>query len=270
MLNITAVITVRNEAKYLPVTLKSLADCSIGIVILDHESTDNTGEILQSFRGNIVKKVRVPYKGYFSLTDQINEKSEIIATLDTDWVIHQDADEILESPQPGESLRDGIERIASEGCNAINFNEFVFIPTRSNTSYEGLDFYQSMLYYYFFEPKPFRLMRAWKKSDDINIAEGGHQLTSGKTLVFPAKNFNLRHYIVLSLEHANKKYHQRRFSPEDVAKGWHHKRMQVPAEIKLPAETSLNKLAFPGSKEFILSDPWKNHFWDLPESQLIQ
>ncbi|MCK9424095.1 MAG: glycosyltransferase family 2 protein [Bacteroidales bacterium] len=265
MLNITAVIAVRNEAKYLPVTLRTLAECKIGIVILDHGSTDGTEEILRSFGGDILNKVQMLYKGFFSLTDQINEKSTIIEALDTEWVIHQDADEILESPEPGESLRDGIERIASEGFSAINFNEFVFIPTRANPSYEGEDFYHSMFYYYFFEPKPIRLMRVWKKSRDIHMSEGGHLLTTKVPLVLPTRNFNLRHYIFLSKEHALQKYHQRKFSQEDLDKGWHRRRLQMPSDISLPDENSLNRLPFPESKDFSIANPWKSHFWQLKE-----
>jgi len=260
---ITAVIAIRNEAKYLPVTLKNLIDCNINIVILDHESTDCSDEILQCLQAGNVKKVRIPYRGYFSLTDQIKAKCEIIETLETDWVIHQDADEVLESPEPGESLRDGIERIANEGCNAINFNEFVFIPTKSNPSYEGQDFYKSMLDYYFFENKPLRLMRAWKKSKDIQLSDGGHKLTSKNSLVFPGKNFNLRHYIVLSMDHAIQKYSQRTFSPEDLEKGWHSKRLKMPKEPSLPDENFLNRLPSSNSKEFTTANPWKIHFWEL-------
>ncbi|MEI7981767.1 MAG: glycosyltransferase family 2 protein [Bacteroidota bacterium] len=266
MLKITAVIAVRNEAKYLPTTLRFLSDHKISIIILDHGSTDGTDKILESFHGSIIRKIQIPYKGYFSLTDQINEKSAIIETVDTDWVIHQDADEVLESPEPGESLREGIERIASEGCNAINFNEFVFIPTRSTPSYEEGDFYHSMLQYYFFENKPFRLMRAWKKSQDIQLSDGGHKLSSGKPLIFTDKNFNLRHYIVLSKEHAMKKYNQRKFSQEDLDKGWHRKRLEIPKELSLPDEKFLKRLPSSGSKDFNLEKPWKSHFWELKES----
>lgn len=263
MLKITAIIAVRNDAQSLKIVLTNLAKNNISVAIIDHESTDGIQEVLRSFRETIVHVVVMPFKGYFSLTDQIALKSEIANELDTEWLIHQDADEIMDSPKKGETFRAGIERVAMEGCNVINFDEFVFLPTRPHLFNKGTDFYHSMLDYYFFEPNPFRLMRAWRKIGSISMAEGGHKLISSEPLIFPEENFILRHYLVLSKEHAMQKYLNRIYSQEDLEKGWHTRRMQFPSDFNFPDQSKLNTLPFAESKEFNRSNPWKVHFWQI-------
>ena len=111
-MDITAIIGIRNESRYLPITIKHLIDSHIKIIIIDNGSDDNTRNVLNAFKNHINFYMQLPYKGYFDLTEQINIKNDIIENLDTDWVIHQDADEILESPIPNETLREGIERVS--------------------------------------------------------------------------------------------------------------------------------------------------------------
>ncbi|MCK9204707.1 MAG: glycosyltransferase family 2 protein [Bacteroidales bacterium] len=262
MLNITAIIAVRNETKYLPVTLAALACCDINFIIIDHGSTDDIDHILKQFHHNLIKNICIPYKGYFSLSDQIIEKNKIIESVNTDWLIHQDADEILESPEPGETLRDGIQRINEQGFTAMNFNEFVFIPTLSNSNHESGNFYHTMLHYYFYEPVQFRLNRAWKKNRNVYLSDGGHNLASKDLLLFPRDAFVLRHYICLSKEHIINKYKNRNFSKEDLDKGWHKKRLNFTDAFSFPDEFVLQKLPFAESKDFITVNPWKNHFWE--------
>lgn len=260
---ITAIIGVRNESKYLRITLRQLVESNIQIVIIDNDSIDNTKQIISDFKSHIIKYLRLPFKECFDLTEQINVKNEIINELKTDWVIHQDADEVLESPFPNENLRTGIERVSANGCNAINFNEFVFIPTRQNPDYEDSNFLESMLSYYFFEPRPSRLMRAWKTESDFKLISGGHEIESINKPIFPTESFVLRHYMVLSYNHAINKYSKRIFSNEDISKGWHKKRINFPIKFSLPDENSLKKLPYWNSKNWDLSDPLKNHFWEF-------
>lgn len=262
-MRITAIIAARNEATYLPVTLQHLVDSRISLAIIDHESNDSSRDIYESFRQHIVYQTCLPYKGYFSLTDQLATKAKVISELSSDWWIHQDADEILESPRPNESLRDGIERIARDGFDAINCDEFVFTPTRQHLDYEQTDFYRSMLHYYFFEPSPMRLMRIWKNLPGIRQAGGGHKLIASFPLNVSPEAFILRHYIVLSAKHANTKYSQRCFAPEDLAKGWHRKRVinDLSSPLILPDMTDLHKMEAWDSKAFIKTFPRRAHFW---------
>ena len=260
-MKITAIFCVRNEDMYLDVTLARLAASDISLAIIDNDSTDRTPLICDKYRKHIVYQSRLEFRGVFSLTEQLEAKAEVVRQAASDWFIHHDADEVLQSPQPEESLREGIERVATEGCNVINFDEFVFVPTTNADHFEYQDFYEQMLHYYFFEPRPQRLMRAWRHQPAITQANGGHILKGCELRVCP-QNFILRHYPSLSLAHARQKYPMRQFAAEDLAKGWHAKRLNVRSDtIALPPQNSLKALPFPDDKDFDRSEPWKKHFW---------
>jgi len=262
-MKITAVIAFRNEEKYLGVTLRHLVEAGIRLAIIDNDSTDRSPEIVKQFGRYIDHHENLPFHGRFNLTEQIEMKSRVIQQLDTNWVIHQDADEILQSPRKNESLKEGIERVEMEGCTAINFDEFVFVPTLQQPSFEGGNFFKEMLYYYFFESFPNRLMRAWKNIPGVFQENGGHALKSVNPLAFPSESFLLRHYIVLSQKHSDNKYAKRLFAEEDLNKNWHQSRVNFPKAVHLPDETLLHKLDSFNSKEFVKSSPCKKHFWEI-------
>lgn len=262
-MNITAIIGIRNESRYLPITLKHLTESDINIILIDNDSDDNTKDILKPFKKYIVDYIKLPFKGYFDLTEQINIKNEIIENINADWVIHQDADEILESPFKNENLREGIERISNNGYNVINFHELVFIPTKQKSNFDNSNFLESMLHYYFFEPHPFRLMRAWKKDCGYKLIAGGHNIESNDKTKFSPDTFILRHYIALSLDHAIGKYSSRTYSKIDISKGWHKKRLEFPSKLSLPDENNLKKISCWDNKEWDLSEPLNKHFWEF-------
>ena len=65
----------------------------------------------------------LPFYGTFDLARQLAAKLAIINELDADWVIHADADELMESPREGETLRDGIAE-----CEWVLFEESSHMP----------------------------------------------------------------------------------------------------------------------------------------------
>jgi hypothetical protein len=146
---------------------------------------------------------------------------------------------------------------------AINFDEFVFLP-EPGKDYFNRNYYCEMLQYYFFEPYGNRLNRAWKKDARItNCNSGGHRL-SGATLKFPPFNHLLRHYIVLSAEHAKKKYLHRTFDINEIEKGWHGNRLNFTYEnLELPDESQfLFRLGKYDSRPLFKENPSKRHFWE--------
>lgn len=260
-MKITAVMCVRNEEKYLDVTLSHLAANGISLAIIDNDSTDRTQEICEKYQSHIVYRGRLPYDGAFSVTKQLAVKSLVYESVQSDWFIHMDADEILQSPRPGESLREGFERITAEGWNAVNFDEFVFLP-EAHEAFEERDFFKGMRHYYFFEPCPKRLMRAWRTGVGIRQIDGGHRLGAENLRVAP-EDFILRHYPSLSLSHARNKHPDRVIAGEDIAKGWHVNRLSIRAdEVVLPPRNELKVLNSCDDKQFDKSDPWKQHFWN--------
>lgn len=257
-LPITAILCVRNEERYLRTTLSHLTRNGVRLVVIDNESVDSTLQILDDFASHIVGRHMLRWCGHFDLTAVIERVRPIVDEITSGWIVWQDADEILESHDPSESLRKAIERIDATGANVINFDEFVFLPLGMDVQ-PGQDYRSLIRHYYFHAPAPLRLMRAWRAGHGLAQADGGHHVV-GEGLRVHGRNLVLRHYPFLSPEHARTKYVQRNFASRDVAKGWHAKRMDVlPADMEFPASERLARWS-PG-EPLDTSNPWPNHYW---------
>ncbi|MEH3118761.1 MAG: sulfotransferase [Methylorubrum populi] len=243
-MRIVAIISARNEQLMLPRTLDHLHRQGIDVCIIDNESTDRTRAIAERFRDRGVFRIEtLPYRGYFELTQQLQMKQRLAEEIEADWFIHQDADEILQAPEGFPDLRSAIATADAAGANAINFDEFVFAPC-AGENFEDDDHVAKMRRYYFFEPVPNRLVRAWKKKALARqlTATGGHQEYGEHLKLFP-ENFILRHYIALSLGHLKSQYLGRVFCGRELEKGWHHNRVATTLDFaRLPEPDQLHDL----------------------------
>jgi hypothetical protein len=255
---VTAIICVRNEEAYLRTTLSHLVRNSVRLMIIDNGSTDGTRRILDEFGASIDQHERLEWLGALDLVAILEVKARLAQRLREGWIIHQDADEILGSNLPHETLRGAIERIGATGANAINFEEFVFLPL-CGISIAGTDFSSSLRHYYFHEPRKLRLMRAWRAESNLSQARGGHVVTGPGRHLHP-ENLVLRHYPFLNAEHARRKYQTRKFAERGVARGWHRNRMRIePSDMEFPSAARL-KTWVPG-QPLDTSDPWTCHYW---------
>ncbi|MEM9168730.1 MAG: sulfotransferase [Pseudomonadota bacterium] len=236
MLKIVAIIMARNAGATLRPVLAQLFANDIDVAVIDHGSTDETPALLDDLRGRIAVIEQAPFDGVFRLADQLRRKRDVMARLPADWIIHLDADEILESPVPGETLRAFVERADADGADAIDCDEFVFVPIDETETFEGSDFVSEMRHYYHFQPpgrplqRVFRANRlgpAWDStgghralgdtSRDQDAAAGGGRLA--------AEKLRHRHYIGLSLAHLQRQYLSRVFAAEELQRGWHLNRV---------------------------------------------
>ncbi|HVA17271.1 MAG TPA: glycosyltransferase family 2 protein [Candidatus Dormibacteraeota bacterium] len=267
-MQIVAIIAARNEEAYIANSLRYLIANGIYFAILDNGSTDSTMAIATGaeFHSSSVGLEQVKYAGAYNWTDILQRKMEVINRIDADWVIHLDADEIMHSYHLGEHLADAIRRIDEQGFNVINFDEFVFLPI--DYDYEP-DRHgpQRMRHYYFFEPFAPRLMRAWKKAAGLSMVDAGGHVLSGPHIRLAPETMALRHYIFRDQNHAFTKYAERRFGPEDLARGWHRQRANQPIEnFRLPAASHLSRLSEADAREFDRTRPAKLHYWHWPKA----
>lgn len=255
-----AVLAVRNGLPYLPRFLSELNAQNIEVAVIDHDSSDGSYDVCLNDLGHGVCLLeRMPFTGVFSLREQLRYKQAVIDKLSADWIIHQDVDELLQSPTPGESLSEAIHRADTAGANCINFDEFIFLPYPDDIA--DADFFSSH-YYYFFQPRYPRLMRAWKKNAGFNNFDTGGHLLQGDVVLFP-EDFVLRHYLFTSQQQAFEKYSQRRFSEDEVSGGWHGNRLNIPPTMLIfPAKENLKKLASLNYPIFDKSEPWSKHYWE--------
>ncbi|MFA5950049.1 MAG: glycosyltransferase family 2 protein [Hyphomicrobium sp.] len=224
-MRIVALLAVRNEQPYMERCLRHLHEQGIETCVIDNESTDATRSIAESFRDKGVFHIETfRYQGYYDWVGLLARKQELAAQIEADWFIHHDADEIRESPEMGQTLAEGIHAADADGFNAVNFDEFVFLPADADSSFEGRDYYAEMEYYYHFEPAPYHRVNAWKRAEskvDL-VTSGGHSATFEGRLI-STKPFVLRHYIMLSRNHGVRKYVKERTYAEDEVRqrGWH-------------------------------------------------
>ncbi len=264
-MRITAVLAIRDEEYYLANCLRHLVRSGVDFVIIDNGSSDKSAEIYRrrEFSKGLVDVQELPFTGAFSLGDQLRKKMDVIGRLETDWVLHVDADEEMHSNVEGEPLNQALSRLEAQGWNVVNFDEFVFLPIECDYIPEAGG-NQPILHYYFFQPFSPRLMRAWKKSNGFSLVEHGGHLLTGADLRLAPENLVLRHYIVRSQDHAFHKYIERKFAADEVAGGSHIHRINQPLEsFVFPPAKSLRKVSAPEDCHMDRSDPWKVHYWRL-------
>lgn len=190
------------------------------------------------------------------LENLILHKRKLAADIQADWFIHLDMDEIPEAPRPYISLLEGIQDADHQGYNTINFDEFIFVPADEKVSFEGKNYFQEMLHYYFIEPENRSLPRAWKKTTypiDIRRNEGNSAIFPAQK-VFPTP-FRLRHYI-LNLQQGIEENGRLAIPQEAFALDQPH----------IPYQYRLKKLRNFHDWKWNKSEPWKRHtFFKRPE-----
>jgi glycosyltransferase involved in cell wall biosynthesis len=262
MISALAVVCIRNEAVHVRRCLRDLIESGLEVHLIDHQSTDGTREIAAEFLGGGLLAIDdLPWTGVFSLSEQLRAKKRIFDQTRHDWVVHIDADERLESANPGETLLEGLQRADAGGYNCVNFLEMAFVPLPGENF--NVDHYASRMctYYYFAPVHPHREL-AWRRDAQFdNSKHAGHRLTGADMKRFP-EDFIMRHYIALSQEQAREKFLQRRVAEEDLAKCWFGNRLAI-TEDKLVVKPipELRRLDHAAQRRYDLSQPLKRHFW---------
>lgn len=163
-MRIVALLAVRNEEYYIEKCLSHLYEQGVETCVIDNDSTDKTLKIVKDFLNrSVFRIVSLPFNGIYEWQKILKLKSQLAQEIEADWFIHHDADEIREAPKPFSNLIEGIRYVDKEGFNAINSDEFVFLPTSDDEAFEGKDYVKEMKYYYFFRPAEFFRVNIWKK-----------------------------------------------------------------------------------------------------------
>jgi hypothetical protein len=260
-MNVIAILAVRNEELFLDRCLRHLSQQGVQAYLIDNQSDDGTARIARAWQGRGVIGIETfPFDGTYPWTAILQRKSELHRELGGDWYLHYDPDEIRQSFVPGQTLHDAIAAADAAGYNAIDFLEFDFLPTRRDERFENTDYVAAMRWYYHFRRGDLQHVKCWKNfGQTIDLASsGGHRVQFDGQRVSPDK-LALRHYIVLSYEHAVRKYCQRVFDAREVKeKGWHRGRANLqPQQITLPDPAQLKHLG--PDDQFDTSDPRSEH-----------
>lgn len=226
---IVAFMNAYNEVDIIRPSVEHLNRQGVDVYLIDNWSTDGTYELACSMVGKgIIQIDRFPPDGpsqHFTWKLALANLERLSQTVQADWFIHHDVDELRESPWRGVSIRDALYHVDQRGFNCIDHMVLTFPPT-DNDFRSGSDFAQHLKYY---EPsdKPghFRQMKAWKNiGQSVSLADsGGHEVQFEGRRVYPYK-FLLKHYPIRSQIHGEKKIFQdrkQRWDPVERARGWH-------------------------------------------------
>lgn len=259
-MRILALLATYNEERFIAGCIQHLAAQGVDVYLIDNCSTDATVAIAERFAGNgLVGVETFPRDGIYRWSQLLARKAELAQTLDADWFIHVDADEIRLPHRPGITLAAALTEIDGQGFNAVNFHEFTFVPTRESPDHDHDAYERTMRWYYPFLPKFPHRLNAWKRQDasvDL-VTSGGHQVDFPGLRMFPI-SFSMRHYLFLSVSHARKKYLLRTYAAEELALGWHGGRAGLQGDaIELLAEKDLRIYASDDTLD--ASSPRSNH-----------
>jgi len=225
---VTAIISTYNESDIIEQTIDYLTLNHIYFYLIDNWSTDGTYEKIHRISSEFLVGIeRWPETGpsdKWNWIELLKRKEALTQTINSDWFIHYDSDEIRESPWLNIGLREGFWVVDQQGYNAVDFTLINFQPIDNNFTSDT----SFMEYFKYFEfgkrPGHFRQIKAWKKGEQpVNIHESyGHNISFQGRKIYPLK-FLLRHYPIRSQQHAKQKiFNDRkpRYVTNSSEKGW--------------------------------------------------
>ena len=259
-MRVIALLATYNEERFVANCLEHLLGQGVQVYLVDNGSTDRTLEVAQRYLGRgLVAIESMTRSGLFDLKRILRRKEELASELDADWFIHLDADEIRLPPRSGSTLAEALEEADKAGYNAVNFQEYTFIPTVESPDHDHQRYEESMLCYYPFAPFSPHRLNAWKRQDArVDLCS-----SAGHVVKFPGRSispltFLLRHYIFLSVEHALEKYGRRRHPSAALDSGWHTWREGLEiSSISLPSAKTLRH--YTGDDRLDCSQPLARH-----------
>ncbi|HEX6688957.1 MAG TPA: glycosyltransferase [Solirubrobacterales bacterium] len=266
-MRVIALIAAYNERRFIDPCLRQLAEHGIEAYLIDNCSTDNTVELAEAWLGRGLIDIESFPRGdgdRYVWRSLLERKEELSRELDADWFIHLDPDEIRLPPSRGQTLERALATVDGAGFNAVNFNEFTFLPTREAPDHDHGDFQRTLRTYYPFAPRSNHQLKAWKANPSAEIAwSGGHEVRFERLRMYP-ESFPMKHYLFLSVPHAIEKYVQKRYDPEEVESGWHGWRSEISAsDIRLPRRAEL-RIEQPG-EELDSTEPHTKHYIAEPQ-----
>ncbi len=266
-MRIVVLLAARNEERTLDTCLRHYSDQGIDCYVIDDGSSDRTPEIIDRHLGRgLIGAERRPHRVRFDWRDLLERKERLAGSLDADWFIHADPDEIRSSPRPGETLRAALERIDREGYTAADFAEFTFVPVVESPAHDHPRYPETMLWYYPFAPPGHRKITAWKRvTGSVSLAwSGGHEVYFPGISIHPEK-LVLRHYLFQSLAHARAKYARRFSSLNGDGHGWRRSFDGEAAALPPAARLRVRR----DDATLDARQPWQRHWSSRPATAAV-
>lgn len=222
-LRVTAVIALRDDVAYGDVYFANMARNGVKAIVIENDALPETRAIIDRWaaKGVVLEVLSHPFSGVMDWSGLLRRKQEVVNSADSDWFILWDSDECRDPPPGHASLREAFFVAGQAGYDTIGFDEFVFVPDAPDQDFAGRDHYAEMTRYYYFRPRRFQRLNAFRKLDGpLDLMSGaGHAVRFRGQRIWPV-TCPMRHYLFLSEAHGRAKYGRRRISDEDRRKGW--------------------------------------------------
>jgi len=262
-MRVVALLATFNEERFITTCLENLIRQGVEVYLCDNESTDRTVVIARRYLDHgLIGIETLPRMGVYSWRPILEHKEKLARTLDADWFMHVDADEIHLPARSDQTILEALAEVDAKGYNAVNFFEFTFVPTQESPDHDHPDFQRTMRWYYPFLPVFPHALRIWRRQpSQVELAwSGGHQVRFPGLRMYP-ESFRMRHYLFLGVPHAIRKYVNKRFDPTELEVGWHGWRSRLkPFMIKLPRQAELR--TYTSDDELDASNPRTRHYID--------
>ncbi|SCX49241.1 glycosyltransferase family 2 protein [Nitrosospira sp. Nsp1] len=278
-MKIVAILASYNEQKFIRACLEHYLQQGIKVYLLDNDSTDKTLDIAREYLGrNLIGIERIPRHGMYQWQKILMRKEELADEIEADWLMHADPDEIRVAPTSAYTLAEAIADVDRKGYNAVNFMEYTFLPVRESPDHDNAEFQETMRWYYPFAQRHPHRLNAWKKQSrrwpgtkaflselarnhrpapSVNLRDtGGHVVQFPGIHPYPV-DFKLKHYIVLSLEHAIQKYVKKSFDPKEIAGSHGWRATAKEHEFLLPSQSQMR--LYTSDDELDATNPLKEH-----------
>src|SRR5262249_41168410 len=111
----------------------------------------------------LIRIERFPREGVYRWEPILRRKEEVADEIKADWFIHADPDEIRLPANSGSTVAQSLTELDHAGFNAVNFKNFLFLPTLEAPDHEHSQFAKTMLWYRYMEPSYPNQVKAWKR-----------------------------------------------------------------------------------------------------------
>lgn len=253
---VVAFMAAYNEEDIIVQSIEKWTDQGVRVHVLENWSTDATYNLAKQLESRLPVTVeRFPQTGptqYFDWGAMLARIEELSSEIEADWFVRRGADEVLTSPWPGVSYRDGLYLVDRAGFNCVDHAIIEFHPVDEGFE-AGMD-HEAYFKYFDFKHMSHRFQRkAWKNYGQpiSTIPSAGHDVIFEGRKVYPFK-FLAKHYSFRSQKHGEKKVFKERkarWNPAERARGWHvhydnmqagHRFLCAPTEKEFFEEESFN------------------------------
>ena len=241
-MRIIAILAAFNEERFIGACLENLVQQGVCAYLIDNGSTDRTVAVAEGYlKRGLIGIETFPRNEVYSWRPILERKEQLAASLDADWFMHVDPDEIRLPRDSRNTLAQALTEADAQGYNAVNFFEFTFVPTLESPDHDHADFQKTMRWYYPYLPYFPHRLNTWKRQPArVELAwSAGHQVRFAGLRMYP-ESFRMRHYMFLSVPHAIRKYVNMRYDTAELQAGWNKWRSRLKTEmIRLPSWTEL-------------------------------